>query len=76
MFSLISALHQSQCFYSITDLSSEVTVIGALDWVLFIETPPTIASREEKWSVVEKWWRIKTLSFSPSAVSVLPAEHG
>ncbi|RCU34934.1 hypothetical protein DVA81_18525, partial [Acinetobacter baumannii] len=57
MFSL------SQCFYSRPDLSSEVTFIRALDWLSFIgPLPPSPA--EQKWSVVEMWWKIKSLSFS------------
>ncbi len=63
VFSFISVLRLSWCFYSRADLSSEVTFIRALDWLLFIwPLPPSPA--EEKWSVVEMWWKIKTLSFS------------
>lgn len=53
-------------FYSSADLSSEVTVVRASDWLLICLTPPTIACREEKWSVVEMWWKIKSLVLSPT----------
>lgn len=60
-----SVRRPSLCFYSKTDLSSEVTFIRALDWLLFIwPLPPSPA--EEKWSAVEMWWKIKTLCFSLS----------